>query len=115
MKTRRSTGPGLTAVCLTAVLMHAARLRAQSGTSSALAGTVTDSSGAVLSNATVTAVDVNTKATRNGQTNADGRFLFSQVNPGTYQVTVTATGFAPQNSQPTPVGVGRTETLNFSL
>ena len=115
MKTRRSTGPGLTAVCLAAVLMHAACLRAQSGTSSALAGTVTDSSGAVISKATVTAVDVNTKATRNGQTNADGRFLFSQVNPGTYQVTVRAPGFAPQNSQPTPVGVGRTETLNFSL
>ena len=102
MKTRRTTGPGLTAVCLAAVLMHTACFRAQSGTSSALAGTVTDSSGAVISNATVTAVDVNTKATRNGQTNADGRFLFSQVNSGAYAVTVTAPGFSPQNSQPTP-------------
>jgi hypothetical protein len=88
---------------------------AQSGTSSALAGTVTDASGAVIEKATVTAVNIDTKATRTGQTTSAGRFLFSQVNPGTYQVTVEAPGFARQSSRPTPVDVGRTEALNFSL
>ena len=88
---------------------------AQSGTSSALAGTVTDASGAVIENATVTAINMDTKATRTGQTTSAGRFLFSQVNPGTYQVTVEAPGFARQSSPPTPVDVGRTEALNFSL
>ena len=43
-----------------------------------------------MPNATVTATDVNTKATRTGETDADGHFLFSQVNPSTYQVTVEA-------------------------
>jgi hypothetical protein len=58
-------------------------LHAQSCTSSVLAGDVTDSSGAALSDATVTATDVNTKAARTGQTDATGHFLFSQINPGT--------------------------------
>ncbi len=49
------------------------------------------------------------------QTNADGRFLFSQVNPGTYTVTVSANGFAEQTSPPIAVEVGRTVTLNFNL
>ncbi|HZD51051.1 MAG TPA: carboxypeptidase regulatory-like domain-containing protein, partial [Silvibacterium sp.] len=94
---------------------HAVCASAQSGTSSALAGTVSDASGAVVADATVTAVEVDTKATRSGQSNADGRFLFSEVNPGTYKVTVAASGFAAQTSEATPVGVGRTVTLNFSL
>ncbi|MGC2639320.1 MAG: carboxypeptidase-like regulatory domain-containing protein [Acidobacteriaceae bacterium] len=90
-------------------------LRAQSGTSSALSGEVTDPSGAAVPHASATATDVNTKATRTGETDASGHFLFSQVNPGTYVVTVTATGFAASQSEPTAVGVGRTVALNFSL
>ena len=88
---------------------------AQSVTSSALTGTVTDSSGAVISHARVTATEVNTGSVRTGITNADGRYLFSQVNPGTYQVSVTAHGFAQQKSRPSYVGVGGTISLNFTL
>lgn len=114
MKTPRTVRLGVT-ICVAASLLHAVSFLGQSGTSSALAGTITDSSGAVIANANVTAVDVDTKATRTGQSSSEGRFLFSQVNPGTYQVTVEAPGFAKQSSQPTPVAVGRTATLNFSL
>ena len=90
-------------------------LLAQSGTSSALAGTVSDKSGAVISNAQVKATDINTGAVRDVQTNPDGRFLFSQVNPGTYRIEVHAQGFGPAQSQPTSVSVGQTATVNFSL
>ncbi|NYF80875.1 hypothetical protein HDF17_003195 [Granulicella arctica] len=96
-------------------MVNTAFLLAQSGTSSAIVGTVADATGAVLSNANVTSTNVDTKASRTGQTNADGRFLFSQVNPGTYTVTVTANGFADQTSLPTEVSVGQTVTLNFSV
>ena len=91
------------------------KLPAQSGTSSALAGEVTDASGAALPHATVTATEVDTRATRTGQTDAAGHFLFSQINPGTYQVVVEDSGFAVSKSEPTAVGVGRTVALNFSL
>ena len=68
-----------------------------------------------MTDAKVTAVEVDTKAIRNGLTDAAGRFLFSQINPGNYQVTVETGGFAVQSSQTTPVEVGRTVTLNFAL
>jgi len=97
-----------------AVVMQTA-VYAQSGTSSAISGTVSDGSGALVPNVTITATEVNTKATRTGITDASGHYLFSQVNPGTYQVTVQAQGFAAASSEPTPVIVGRNVALNFTL
>jgi hypothetical protein len=90
-------------------------LVAQSGTSSAISGTVMDATGAVIANASIVATDVDTQAARTGKSNSEGRFLFSQVNPGNYTLTVSATGFAQQTSQPIPVDVGRTVTLGFNL
>ena len=90
-------------------------LVAQSGTSSGLSGTVTDATGAALVHAAVTATNVDTKATRAGQTNTEGRFLFSQLNPGSYVVTVRGGGFEEQTSRPVQVEVGRTATLNLAL
>ena len=90
-------------------------LGAQSGISSAISGTVEDSTGAALGGVAVTATNVDTKASRAGVTGADGRILFSQVNPGTYTVTVKASGFAEQRSPAVEVGVGRTVTLKLRL
>jgi hypothetical protein len=88
---------------------------AQSGTSSALAGSVLDPSGAVIPNAQVKATEVNTGSVREVQTNPEGRFLFSQVNPGTYRIEVHAQGFGLSRSQPTIVSVGQTALVNFTL
>jgi hypothetical protein len=90
-------------------------LQAQSGTSSAISGTVIDTSGAVVANAAVTATEVNTQSERTGRTDAGGHYLFSQVTPGTYRVRVLVAGFAEAASVPTPVGVGRNMALNFTL
>jgi hypothetical protein len=100
---------------LTFAMSMIAQLWAQSGTSSALTGMIADQSGAVIPNARVIATEVNTGASRTVQTNADGRFLFSQVNPGTYSIEVHATGFGVAVSQPTSVSVGQTATVNFTL
>ncbi len=96
-------------------IINSTLLAGQSGTSSAISGTVEDPTGAALANAAITANEVDTKAVRSVQTDQNGRFLFSQVNPGTYTVTVAATGFAQQTSRPIAVEVGRTATLNFDL
>ncbi len=90
-------------------------LWAQSGTSSALAGSIADKSGAVIANAQVKATEVNTGAVRIVQSNADGRFLFSQVNPGTYRIEVSAAGFGLGESQPVSVSVGQTAAVNLTL
>ncbi len=87
----------------------------QSGTSCAISGTVTDSTGATIARAAVTATETNTGSVRAGTTDADGHYLFSQVSPGTYRVTVQVSGFAAESSEPTLVEVGRNVALNFSL
>ena len=98
---------------LTAV--NACPVLGQSGTSSALSGQVTDPGGAVVPRATVTMTDTDTRAARTAETDVTGHFLFSQINPGTYEVTVEARGFAVARSEATTVGVGRTVSLNFKL
>jgi hypothetical protein len=74
-----------------------------------------DGSRAVVVGSTVTAKDVNTGAVRTGQSDSSGRFLFAQLNPGTYQIEVVAQGFAIQNSPPIVVAVSQTATENFTL
>jgi hypothetical protein len=88
---------------------------AQSGTSSALAGVVADKSGGVIPGAEVRATEVNTGAARTVESNLDGRFLFSQVNPGTYRIEVRVAGFGEGQSQAVSVAVGQTATVNFAL
>jgi len=108
-------GPALALVLVLCQLAMTHFVHAQSGTSSALTGVVTDSSHAVVAGSTVTAKDVNTGAVRTGQTDTSGRFLFAQLNPGTYQIEVTASGFAIQRSPPIVVAVGQTATASFTL
>ena len=56
-------------------------------------GTVTDPSGAVVAKATVTIKNVDTGITRTAPTNANGEYLFTYLQVGTYQVSIEATGF----------------------
>jgi len=72
----------------------------QSGTSSALAGSVLDKSGAAIPNALVKASEVETGSVRAVQSNVEGRFLFSQLNPGTYRIKVHAEGFGLDSRSP---------------
>jgi hypothetical protein len=55
-------------------------------------GTVTDSSGALVANASVTALDVGTGATRETKTNSRGEYQFFGLRSGTYKVTIVNPG-----------------------
>ena len=57
-------------------------------------GLVTDESKAVIANSTVTLVNVNTGVRVVRQTSDTGLYLFDLVDPGTYTVTIEATGFS---------------------
>jgi hypothetical protein len=103
------------AVFLALTVVNMNSLRAQSGTSSALIGTISDATGAVVPNATVKATEEGTGATRTARSNVEGRFLFAQVKPGTYQISVEAEGFGPAESKPESVAVGQTLAVNFTL
>lgn len=56
-------------------------------------GTVTDPHGAVVANASVQVTDQTTGLSRDLTTDSDGNFEAAALKPGTYKVTVTASGF----------------------
>jgi len=74
------------------VLFAAAGLMAQSITSS-LVGTVTDSSGAVVPAAEITATAVATNARVTAKSDAAGNYIVLGLAPGSYAVEVSAKGF----------------------
>ena len=55
-------------------------------------GTVTDSSGAVVPNASVTILDTGTGATRHTTTNSRGEYQMFGLPSGNYKVSVTVAG-----------------------
>src|SRR5580700_5900388 len=79
----------LVATCLFLIFQQA---QAQQITGT-LTGTVTDTTGAVVSGATVRATDVATGFSRSAPTNAEGEYRIEFLPVGSYVVDVTATGF----------------------
>ncbi len=63
-------------------------------TTGSLSGTVRDASGAVVANAKVTLLHDATSDLRSTVSNASGHFTFAAVQPGSYTVTVEASGFS---------------------
>ena len=88
---------------------------AQSTATGTVAGTVTDQSGAVVSGATVTLTDVATNTSRTTTTNETGRYIFVNVPPGDYNVSISKTGFATMKAPQVSVKVGTATTVNGTL
>lgn len=61
----------------------------------AIVGTVTDSSGAVVPNAVVSVASPATGITKRAVSSATGEYSVAYLTPGSYDVTVTAPGFSP--------------------
>lgn len=80
-----------------------------------LQGTVSDASGAVVPNATLTINNVLTNQTRSVTTDDQGFFRASQLAVGTYQVRLARTGFAPYRSTDVSLSLGATVQLNIIL
>ncbi len=72
-------------------LVGAPGLRSQT-TSTAILGTVTDPSGAVVAGAKVTLLQVQTGIKRQDVTSSSGDYVFPLLDPGEYAVTVEAKG-----------------------
>ena len=66
---------------------------AAQSTSGYISGTVVDSQHAGIPNAKVTANETEKKFNLTTNTDAAGRFVFAQVEPGRYKITVIASGF----------------------
>ncbi|HEY6768394.1 MAG TPA: TonB-dependent receptor [Candidatus Sulfotelmatobacter sp.] len=79
-----------------------------------ISGTVTDPSGAVVSDASVTATSLSEGTNQTTTTNSTGLFRFAFVKPGDYKLTINAKGFKSQTLTLT-VAVGQVATANTKL
>ncbi len=86
------------------------------GNNGSIEGTVADSNGAVVPNATVTVTSIGTTTgfNRTVTANSNGAFTMPNLQPGTYRVTTTASGFA-ERSQEVTVVVDRATPINAVL
>ena len=73
-----------------------------------IAGIVTDSQGAAIANATVTATNKQTGLARSSHSNDDGLYAILLLPPGFYNLSAEASGFASSNISDVEVSVGRT-------
>ena len=80
-----------------------------------IAGVVTDSSGAAVPNATVTVKSTALMAARTTNTGADGSYLFDLLPLGTYEVTITFSGFKGFSETGVVLTAGFTATVNAKL
>jgi len=80
-----------------------------------LTGTVTDPTGAVIGGATVTVVSPSTGFTRQAKTNNVGIYTFSDLQPGTYTVTITAQGFGEFKQASTPIAANSIARVDAQL
>ncbi|MCU1309607.1 MAG: Oar protein [Candidatus Angelobacter sp.] len=94
------------------LLTFALPVGAQTISTGDIAGTVTDSSGAVVPNATVTVKDVGTGAGRTVATNSSGAYRVPLLKPGTYNVSAAATGLTTQTFK-AAVAVGQVQVVNL--
>src|SRR5438270_3217308 len=90
-------------------------LSAQIAPTASLNGTVTDPSGAAVPNAHVRLVNIETGFERTTETQADGRYLFSQVPVGLYRVESTASGFSTYEQTGIRLNVNTPTTLDIRL
>ena len=80
-----------------------------------LSGSVSDPSGARISNATVTLTSAEKGITRAFKTNEEGNFSFSLLPAGTYVLTVEAAGFKTFKQQGLTLEVGQSASDNVAL
>ncbi len=90
-------------------------VRAQSNTEGGISGTVTDATGAVLPGAPVTAASEATGQNFSASTDSTGRYLISNLQPGTYDLAVKANGFSQYRETDVVVEVGLVTTVDVKL
>ncbi|HTB94622.1 MAG TPA: carboxypeptidase regulatory-like domain-containing protein [Candidatus Sulfotelmatobacter sp.] len=96
------------------IIFPAGEVRAQVA-GATLSGTVTDSNGTVIPQAKVSIKNVATGIVVDVAANSDGLYSAPNLLPGTYQVLVSASGFATLERSGVTLTVGAQQVLNLSL
>lgn len=109
------SSPRRSACICVAVLLFALAAFAQTIEKGAITGTIFDSSGAVVPNASVKVTHVGTGDQRGLTSNSDGRYLADALSPGEYTVEVSASGFRAVLVKSVNVAVGQRYVQDVSL
>ncbi len=112
MRKRKRTSFVLSAALLLALTALPA---AGQETTGAVAGTVTDSSGAVLPGVTVVASGSALPAGSRALTNEKGRYRFPALPPGAYELSATLEGFNTTQVPEFRLGLGDVLTISFTM
>ncbi|MGH9466042.1 MAG: carboxypeptidase-like regulatory domain-containing protein, partial [Terriglobales bacterium] len=102
-------------VLAVSVLTLAVLAGAQTSNTGAIAGLVTDASGAAVPGATVTVINSGTGAAAVLRTQRNGNYTAPLLLPGAYSVEISAQGFTTAHYPQVQVNVAETETLNAKL
>ena len=90
-------------------------MQAQTSTSATALGTVRDPSGGVVAGAEVTLRNVATNATTVQKTSSEGYYTFLRVEPGSYIISVKATGFESATVSDLKFDVSKSYTVDVNL
>ncbi len=111
-RVRKCFAPSLLSLGLFLGLLNPASSNAQGIITGSLTGFVTDSSGAVIPNASVTAVNNSTRALFKSTVGGDGTFVIRDLPVGTYTVTITGgAGFSKDTVQNVQVNAGNATSI----
>ena len=80
-----------------------------------LVGTIFDSSGATVPGVSVTATNSATDVKTTTTANASGEYRFSNLEPGTYNVTASGAGFTTAELHGVAIQLNQTTTANLTL
>jgi len=97
------------------VLALSAIAMAQSTTTGAIGGVVTNPNKEVVPGASVTVKNLGTNKEDSGTTDDQGRFKITNLQPGSYSVTINGAGFSPYSQENVVVEVGRETSLDAAL
>jgi Carboxypeptidase regulatory-like domain len=102
------------ALCFCITLIFSPRLSAQT-TYGSIAGTVTDPSGAAITDAQVTVTNVATAEKRVEPTGVDGLYSFVNLLPGRYRIDVEKAGFKRTTRSDVIVDVGQSIRIDLTM
>src|SRR5688572_26950496 len=98
-----------------ALIIGAAPSFAQSTTTGGITGSIKDPQGGVVPNATITITNTGTNAAVTATTDSNGGYRVTNLQPGTYRVETTVSGFAPAKAENIIVEVGQATTVDIPL
>jgi hypothetical protein len=102
-------------VLLASVFLRVGDAFGQATSAGTVVGVASDSQGAVVAGATVTLSDVTLKTGRTVPSNDAGQYVFVNVPPGTYSLSVSMPGFSTTKIDGLVVSVGTQTTANVKL